>query len=31
MAPECIMDLIDIRDATTCTLNYKHFQSPYAS
>ena len=30
MAPECIIDLIDIRDATTCTLNYKHFQSPHA-
>ena len=30
MALECIIDLIDIRDTTTCTLNYKHFQSPYA-
>ena len=30
MAPECIIDLIDIRDVTTCTLAYKHFQSSYA-
>ena len=30
MAPESISDLIDIKDVTTCTLAYKHFQSSYA-
>ena len=29
IAPECIIELIDIRNAATCTLAYKHFQSSY--